>query len=134
MGKLGRTMSLMRASWDVLRQDKELLVFPLLSGVLCLVLLASFALPLLGTVDWHAAGGGLAESASRTVGEPDTPITLERAVQTLLVFAFYVCNYFVIIFFNSALSVATSFPVGVSVMDSGWNTRSLENHSTIFTP
>ncbi len=33
-------------SFRVLRQDKQLMVFPLLSGLACLFVLASFALPL----------------------------------------------------------------------------------------
>jgi hypothetical protein len=33
----------MGASWDVLKRDEELLLFPLLSGVCCLFVLASFA-------------------------------------------------------------------------------------------
>lgn len=103
MGKLSRTMSLMRASWEVLKQDKELLVFPLLSGILCMVVLASFALPVLGTVDWQAAGDGMAASASQVVGESDAPLTAERAVRMLWMFLFYVSSYFVIIFFNAGL-------------------------------
>lgn len=103
MGKLSRTTSLMRASWEVLKQDKELLVFPMLSGILCMVVLASFALPLLGTFDWQAAGEGVAASASQAVGDADAPLTAERALRMLWMFLFYVSNYFVIIFFNAGL-------------------------------
>ena len=103
MGKLSRTMSLMRASWEVLKQDKELLVFPLLSGILCMLVLASFALPVLGTVDWQAAGEGMAASASQAVGRSDAALTAERAVRMLWMFLFYVSSYFVIIFFNAGL-------------------------------
>ncbi|MGD8824244.1 MAG: DUF6159 family protein [Myxococcales bacterium] len=103
MGKLSRTMSLMRASWEVLKQDKELLVFPLLSGILCMLVLASFALPVLGTVDWQAAGEGMAASASQAVGQSDAPLTAERAVRMIWMFLFYVSSYFVIIFFNAGL-------------------------------
>jgi len=103
MGKLSRTTSLMRASWEVLKQDKELLVFPLLSGILCMVVLASFALPVLGTFDWQATGEGMAASASQAVGDADAPFSAERALRMLWMFLFYVSNYFVIIFFNAGL-------------------------------
>jgi len=33
MGKLSHTWSLMGASWDVLKQDKEILIFPIISFV-----------------------------------------------------------------------------------------------------
>jgi uncharacterized membrane protein len=79
----------MRASWDVLRQDKEILVFPVLSGIALLLIMASFAVPVF-------ALGGI-----------DTVQRIARhngAVGNLVVlFAFYFINYFVIIFFNTAI-------------------------------
>ena len=47
VGKLTRTFSLMRASWEVLKQDKELLLFPLFSAVGCVLVLASLAGPII---------------------------------------------------------------------------------------
>ena len=41
---------LAKASWGVLKLDKELLLFPLMSGIAWLIVLASFALPL-----WNSA-------------------------------------------------------------------------------
>jgi hypothetical protein len=46
MNRIHRTWSLMSACWQVLRQDKALLVFPFMSGTCCLLLLGSVALPL----------------------------------------------------------------------------------------
>ncbi len=54
--KFSYTWKLMTASWDVLKQDKELLVFPLISGISCLVVLASFAVPLWYTGNWQPPG------------------------------------------------------------------------------
>ncbi|MCA9052352.1 MAG: hypothetical protein KDA75_00880 [Planctomycetaceae bacterium] len=76
-------------SWHVLRQDKQLLVFPLFSGIACLLVLASFAAPLMLT----GYGQVLAE-------DPDG---MQNPVAWLLLFAYYCVNYFVIVFFNSAL-------------------------------
>lgn len=47
MGRFGRTWELTKASWSVLRQDKELALLPVLSTVVGLVVLALFALPFL---------------------------------------------------------------------------------------
>jgi hypothetical protein len=43
MGKFSYTWSIMGASWEVLKRDKKLLLFPLLSGLCCLIVLGSFA-------------------------------------------------------------------------------------------
>lgn len=80
---------LAKQSLSVLRQDKELLMFPVFSGVACFLVLASFAFPLWTTgwfqqvADDHEAGRG--------------------PVGYAILFAFYFCNYFVIVFFNTAL-------------------------------
>ena len=80
-------------SWSLVRpapgpaSDKELLLFPLLSAIASLIVAASFFVP--------AMLGGMFTSM-REDGRPDV------AVYALL-FAFYVVQYFVIIFFNSAL-------------------------------
>jgi hypothetical protein len=82
---------LAKQSLQVLKLDKELLLFPLLSGVACLLVAASFAIPLWasGYAD-VLAGEEAAEASNRILGY-------------LLLFLFYLANYFVIIFFNSAL-------------------------------
>ena len=47
--KLSRSFALLRASLAVLRADKELLVFPLCSAIASLLVVASFALPLVAS-------------------------------------------------------------------------------------
>ncbi len=79
-----------RQSWEVLKLDKELLLFPLLSGIACLLVVASFAAPIL--VNPEAFQGVL------NAEEP-----LQNPLAMLALFAFYFVNYFVIVFFNSAL-------------------------------
>jgi hypothetical protein len=44
-GKFARSWALMKASAAVLRSDKSLLVFPLLSGICVLLVAASFLIP-----------------------------------------------------------------------------------------
>jgi len=87
--KFSYTWELMTASWDVLKQDKELLVFPLISGISCLAVLASFAAPLWYTGNWHPPGR-------------DAHWQQQVAYYGVL-FLFYLCNFAVITFFNTAI-------------------------------
>src|SRR6266404_2198839 len=89
MNRIYRTWSLMSACWQVLKQDKGLLVFPLISGICCVLLLASFAAPLYLTNHW--------QPPARDAGSP------QQAAYYGVLFLFYVCNYFVVVFFNSAI-------------------------------
>ena len=88
-GKFARSWALMKASAGVLRADKSLLVFPLLSGACSLVVAASFLLPvLLAAIDHQQAVGNMRVAPAYYA----------------LMFAFYLVQYFVIVFFNTALA------------------------------
>jgi len=89
MNKIYRTWSLMGACWRLLSKDKGLLLFPLISGICCMLLLASFAVPLYFTNNWQPPAGGAAA-------------TQQMAYYGTL-FLFYVCNYFVVVFFNAGI-------------------------------
>ena len=80
---------LTRESWQVLKLDKSLLVFPLASSVACLLVLISFAIPL-----WNSPLG----QAWLEQGD-----VLEDPLAYVVLFLFYFVNYFVVIFFNTAL-------------------------------
>ena len=80
--KFSRSWELVKASAAVLRSDKELLVFPVVSGIATLLVLATFALPVLSLKLFENGVGPLGYA---------------------LGFLFYLCQYFVIFFFNSAL-------------------------------
>jgi hypothetical protein len=82
---IGRSFALVKTSWNILIDDKKLLIFPLISGIVTLVVILSFVLPLL------LAGTFM---SIPSVG----PIFFYG-----LLFAFYVASYFVVIFFNTAL-------------------------------
>ena len=79
----------MRASWDVLRQDKEILVFPMISGIALILIVASFVVPIF-------ALGGI-DTVQRVARHNGTVGNL------VVLFAFYFINYFVVIFFNTAI-------------------------------
>jgi len=84
---------LARQSWAVLRLDKELLLFPLISGIACVFVMASFAVPLWAT--------GFAEEVLD--GNENGLSQANQIIGYVVLFAYYFVNYFVIIFFNSAL-------------------------------
>jgi hypothetical protein len=87
--RLSRSWSLVKASASVLNQDKELLVFPLVSmGALALVVLA-FALPIFGLGVLDGLTGG-----------KDGRVEI---VAYVVAFLFYFTQYLVIFYFNTAL-------------------------------
>jgi len=86
--RIQRGWELTKSSYRCLMRDKEMLVFPLVSGVACIAVLASFALPL---IDSDYLATALEEE------------NLSDPLAYVLLFLFYLANYFVIIFFNSAL-------------------------------
>lgn len=86
MGRVARTWRLMAASWGILKKDRELMLFPALSSVAVLLVLLSFAWPLFDRQTLESL-----RTASR-----DEPFVYA------VLFAFYFCNYFVVIFFNAA--------------------------------
>lgn len=89
--KISRSWSLAGQCWDVLKQDPALLVFPLMSSIALLVLLGSFALPVL------ALSHGLQALAD------DSTAHASRLSFYITMYAFYVVSYTVMMFFNSAL-------------------------------
>jgi hypothetical protein len=86
-GRFARSLALAKASWSVVRADKELLWLPVLSVLALLLLLGSFVAPAAALGAFDAAGAA---------GEPNTAVALGT-------FVFYVLAYFVAIFFNTAL-------------------------------
>jgi len=82
---IGRSFALVGTSWNILMDDKKLLVFPVLSGIVTLLVILTFVLPLLVT-------GAFMSLA------PAGPVFYYG-----LLFLFYVVSYFVVIFFNTAL-------------------------------
>ena len=88
MGKFSRSWTLAKASMAVLRSDKELLVFPLVSTAVTLIVAATFILPMFGMGMFRNLEDG-------SGGMP--------AMFYAWLFCFYLVQYFVIFFFNTAL-------------------------------
>lgn len=90
MGKVGRSIELVKASWAVLRQDKELLALPAISGLCALLVIASFGIPV--------AALTISANGSAAGGEVNYP-----PLAMLLGFLGYLTLTFTGMFFNSAL-------------------------------
>lgn len=84
--RITNSWELIKASAAVLRADKELIVFPIVSSIGVLIVTATFALPMLlaGFFDSLVAGEN-------------------QALGVVVAFVFYLVQYFVIFFANSAL-------------------------------
>lgn len=88
MSKTANTWELMKSSWAVLMRDPVLLIFPAVSGIACFLVLLTFIVPALGL-----PGGGMRSLAHGYGGIGGY----------LLLFCYYLCNFFVVFFFNAAL-------------------------------
>jgi hypothetical protein len=81
---ISRSIELVKTSWRILMENKKLLVFPLLSGIVTLIVIATFILPLI------FSQGALSLETNSVTG-------------IILLFLFYLVSYFVVIFFNVGL-------------------------------
>ena len=107
MGKFARSWTLVQQSFAILRSDKELMLFPVLSAVSCLIVTLLIAgggvLALVPSMRLAAAGGVHTAGAQASY----SPIFM------FALFGIYVANYFVLVFFNVALvGVANSRLMG----------------------
>lgn len=85
VGKISRSFRLVKESYHLLKQDKELVWFPIFSGIATFFLFLSFIIPLVVL-------------AFITGIEPKiTPLFY------LLFFIYYLLSFFIVIFFNTAL-------------------------------
>jgi hypothetical protein len=87
MGRISRSWELVKASWSVLRTDKELLLFPVVSTILTIVVVAIFAIPVFAS-----------DAIDRWTNRGAFSI-----VDLVLLVLFYVVTSAVVIFCNAAL-------------------------------
>jgi hypothetical protein len=88
--RIGRSIELTKSSLRILRADKELLLFPFVSGLVLLLVTISFALPFLFV-------GGMFDAQTGQV----SPVAI------VIAFVFYLVSYTVTFFFQTALVGAT---------------------------
>jgi hypothetical protein len=92
MGSFSNSWALARQSWRVLVEDKRLVVFPIMSAAACLLVMASFAVPVI-----------LSTNLGAWTNQNHVQATLHQPAAYLVAFAFYFVNFAVIAFFNAAL-------------------------------
>lgn len=83
-GRISRSYDLVCHSWQVLKKDKEIMLFPVLSGLCSIAVAASFVIPLV------VLGAASQEQPEKGFGP----------IWYLLSFLFYLVSYFITIFFN----------------------------------
>lgn len=91
--------SILRESWHVLKADAELMWFPVMSGIAAMLVLvtivgAGFLLPPVGTWALDVLDGWVNE---------DVAFSAQQLAGVLVLFAIYAVEYFVVIYFNTAL-------------------------------
>lgn len=84
--RLSNGWKIAMSSFKVLKENKQLIVFPILSGISLILLSGIFSLGILAAFNWNFEN-----------------IELEGISQYLVAFGFYLINYFVVVFFNMAL-------------------------------
>ena len=98
MGRIRRSWELVKQSFAILKSDKELAVLPVLSAISCLLVSAFVIL------------GGTAVLWPEIHSATEAGLRFQPNGQLLFpaIFAFYLVNYLVIVFFNVALVSAAS--------------------------
>src|SRR3954470_23045681 len=86
--RLSNGWEISKNSFKVLKANKDLIIFPILSGCSMLIVMASFAIAI-----FAAASSGKIHSIHLN----------GTAGKYLVLFLFYLVNYFIIVFFNMAL-------------------------------
>jgi len=87
--RLSNGWAITKSSFSILKKNKQLLIFPVLSGVSMVLIIASIVVPILAAAGWDVDGINIGFS--------------NDAVPYLFMFLFYLVNYFVVVFFNMAL-------------------------------
>ncbi|MBS1669569.1 MAG: hypothetical protein JST58_19525 [Bacteroidetes bacterium] len=73
--------------FSLLKENKQLIIFPILSGLSMILIMGSLIVGILAAAGWDT--GNLSETSN--------------TANYLVLFAFYVVNYFIVVFFNMAL-------------------------------
>ncbi|MBX3379522.1 MAG: hypothetical protein KF805_05480 [Phycisphaeraceae bacterium] len=94
MAMFKKSGALLTQSFRVLREDKKLIVFPLLSALACGAVLVSFATPIIFS--------GIIEDLSNKNGKEGISLAM-KALGAGLSFLFYFATYTVMVYFNTAL-------------------------------
>jgi hypothetical protein len=103
VGRIGRGWGIAKQSWQIVCQDKALLPFPILSAISTLLVIASFISPVLFVPGLSHTLAAELEAVQSGHLNQNTEILCAVAG-----FLFYAANYFVIVFFNTALAACAA--------------------------
>jgi len=85
--RLSNGWTIAMTSLKVLKANKQLIIFPVLSGLSMMLIIGSFVVVILSGADWQVSN-----------------LDINNKVEGYaLLFVFYVINYFIVVFFNMAL-------------------------------
>jgi hypothetical protein len=84
--RLSNGWKIAMSSFKVLKENKQLIVFPILSGISLIILSGIFTVGILAAIGWDIDN-----------------LNTEGITHYLIAFGFYLINYFVVVFFNMAL-------------------------------
>ena len=84
--RLSNGWNIAMSSFKVLKENKQLIVFPILSGISLIILAGLFSVGILASIGWDVDN-----------------LSDDGITSYLILFGFYLINYFVIVFFNMAL-------------------------------
>jgi hypothetical protein len=87
-----RSWALVKQSWGILRVEKGLVLFPIFSATASLAVLASFAVPIVTSIDW--------EKLSREDHKIEDQL---QPWHYAAMFGFYFISFFITTFFNTGL-------------------------------
>jgi hypothetical protein len=85
--RLSTGFTLFKNSFAVLKENKQLVIFPILSGISLLLVMASFIVSIFAANSWNFEAINIDGTTT----------------QYVLIFLFYFVNYFIVVFFNMAL-------------------------------
>jgi hypothetical protein len=85
--RLSNGWTIAQNSFAVLKENRQLILFPILSAISMILVIGSFVIVIMGAAGWDTQ---VIEGQS-------------RVVNYLIVFGYYLVNYTVIVFFNTAL-------------------------------
>jgi hypothetical protein len=103
--RIQNSWHLMGSCLHVLSRDKELVIFPILSGIASLIVLGSFAGGMWGTGLLETVMESARQADDQAVGQVvgSAPVTSQEIIAWAVMFAWYFVSYTVVIYFNAAL-------------------------------
>jgi hypothetical protein len=85
--RLSNGWQLAQNSFAVLRANRQLIVFPILSAIAMMLVIASFVVALFASAGW----------------DPEAIREQSTVMNYVILFSYYLVNYFIVVFFNTAL-------------------------------